>query len=146
MSSSDTLPAPRQVGAEWTHQDGQRTTLTITTCKSCASRWFPPRDTCSTCASAAVENISSETQGTVYASSVVQIAPRGFQAPYVLAYIDISGVRLLAHCPTADHALAPGTPVELTVGPIAHTSEGAVTSYVVTPVGDTPHTPTGEQR
>ncbi|MEV6781264.1 OB-fold domain-containing protein [Streptomyces sp. NPDC051098] len=145
MSAPDTLPVARQVGADWTHQDGQRTTVTITVCQACASRWFPPRDTCSTCASAEVEDIASESHGTVYASSVVQIAPRGFQAPYVLAYVDISGVRLLAHCPTSDQALTPGTRVHLTVAPIADTGEGTITSYVVTPLGDQP-TPTGEQR
>jgi uncharacterized OB-fold protein len=145
MTELDTLPVVRQVGADWTHQNPQLTTLTITVCQSCAGRWFPPRDTCSTCASTEVEDIASDSHGVVYASSIVRIAPRGFQAPYVLAYVDISGVRLLAHCPTADQALAPGTPVRLAVAPIAKTGEGEITSYVVTPLDDQ-HTPTGEMR
>ncbi|MEV5176647.1 OB-fold domain-containing protein [Streptomyces flaveolus] len=142
MSSPQTPPVTRQVGAEWTHQ---RTAVTITVCRACSGRWFPPRDTCSTCASTDVEDIASDTRGTVYASSVVRIAPRGFKAPYVLAYVDISGVRLLVHSPSSDRALEPGTPVELTVAPIADTGEGPVTSYAVTPL-DAPHVPTGEQR
>lgn len=144
MTPPRTLRAAHQLGAHWTHQDGERTTLTITLCHACSGRWFPPRDTCSTCASTDVEDITSHTRGSVYASTVVRIAPRGFQAPYVLAYVDISGVRLLAHSPSSDRALAPGTPVELTVAPIADTPEGAVTSYVVTPLDDQ-HTTTGEQ-
>ncbi|MEV7990452.1 OB-fold domain-containing protein [Streptomyces sp. NPDC086077] len=135
MPSTQSPPsADRQVGAEWTHQDGDRTTLTITVCDNCAARWFPPREACSTCASDAVHDIRSETEGRVYASSVVRIAPRGFQAPYVLTYVDISGVRLLAHSPGAEEAPAPGTPVRLTVAPIAGTGESVLTSYAVTPV------------
>jgi uncharacterized OB-fold protein len=144
MISPRTLRAAHQIGAHWTHQDGERTTLTITLCHACSGRWVPPRDTCSTCASTDVEDITSHTRGSVYASTVVRIAPHGFQAPYVLAYVDINGVRLLAHSPSSDRALAPGTPVELTVAPIADTPEGAVTSYVVTPLDDQ-HTTTGEQ-
>jgi uncharacterized OB-fold protein len=142
MPSPQTPPGARQVGAAWTHQ---RTSLTITVCRACSGRWFPPREACSTCASTDVEDIASDTHGTVYASSVVRIAPRGFQAPYVLTYVDISGVRLLAHSPTSDQALKPGTPVELTVASIADTDDGALMSYAVTPLDD-PHTPTGEER
>ncbi|AWW41348.1 Zn-ribbon domain-containing OB-fold protein [Streptomyces cadmiisoli] len=145
MSASPTPAVARQVGAAWTQQDGERTTLTVTVCRACAGRWFPPRDTCSTCASDDVEDVTSDTRGTVYASSVVRTAPRGFQAPYVLAYVDISGVRILAHSPSSDRALTPGTEVELTVAPIADSAEGAVLSYAVTPIDDQP-APTGEQR
>ncbi|MFG3660848.1 Zn-ribbon domain-containing OB-fold protein [Streptomyces sp. NPDC047706] len=135
MSSSQSPPsAGRQVGAEWTRRNAQRTTLTITVCENCAARWFPPREACARCASADVQNVESEPEGRVYASSVVRIAPHGFQAPYVLAYVDISGVRLLAHSPGASQALAPDTPVRLTVAPIAGTGESALTSYAVTPV------------
>ncbi|MEV5384495.1 OB-fold domain-containing protein [Streptomyces sp. NPDC052721] len=145
MPSPQPTRTARRVGADWTHQDGERTTLTITVCRTCSARWFPPRDTCSTCASTDVGDVTSDTRGTVYASSVVRIAPRGFQAPYVLTYVDISGVRLLAHSPGRDQALAPGTAVRLTVAPIADSVEGAVMSYAVTPLGDQ-HEPTGEER
>ncbi|MFI9542827.1 Zn-ribbon domain-containing OB-fold protein [Streptomyces sp. NPDC052016] len=144
MPSPKTPPVARQVGADWTHRDGEGTTLTISVCRACSGRWFPPRDTCSTCASTDVEDIASDSRGRVYASSVVRIAPRGFQAPYVLTYVDISGVRLLAHSPGSDRALVPGSPVELTVAPIADTGDGPVMSYVVTPLDDQ-HAPTGEQ-
>ncbi|MEU4173009.1 OB-fold domain-containing protein [Streptomyces sp. NPDC026665] len=84
----------------------------------------------------------SDTEGRVYASSVVRIGPRGFQAPYVLTYVDISGVRLLAHSPATRQALSPGTPVRLTVAPIAQSSNEIRTSYAVVPL-DT-HTTTGD--
>ncbi|WP_327686328.1 Zn-ribbon domain-containing OB-fold protein [Streptomyces sp. NBC_00467] len=145
MSATPPPPPARHIGADWTHQDGKRTTLTITVCRACSGRWFPPRDSCSACASGDVEDIASDTRGIVYASSVVRIAPRGFQAPYVLAYVDISGVRILVHSPSSDRALAPGTPVELTVTPIADTGDGTVTSYAIIPLDDQ-HTPTGEER
>ncbi|MFI1469227.1 Zn-ribbon domain-containing OB-fold protein [Streptomyces wuyuanensis] len=137
MPSSQSPPAAdRQVGAGWTHQDGSRTTLTVTVCRNCSGRWFPPREVCSTCASSDVENTESDTEGRVYASTVVRIAPPGFEAPYVLAYVDISGVRLLAHSPSSDRALAPDTPVRLTVAPIAPLGEGRLTSYAVVPLNE----------
>ena len=47
----------------------------------------------------------------------------------MLSYVDIDGVRILAHT-DADRALAPDTPVVLTSGPIR---EGPI-SYRATPV------------
>ncbi|GGN62095.1 hypothetical protein GCM10011579_028920 [Streptomyces albiflavescens] len=150
MPSPQSPPAgDRQVGADITHQHGTRTTLTITVCHACSARWFPPREVCSTCASDDVENIESEPQGVVYASTVVRVAPPGFQAPFVLAYIDISGVRVLAHSPSSDQALTPDTPVRLTVAPIARTAEGQLVSYAVEPLDgrdDTTTPTTGETR
>lgn len=137
MPSPQSPPsADRRVGAEWTHQDAERTTLTVTVCHSCSARWFPPREACSTCASDDVENVESDTRGRVYASTVVRIAPRGFQAPYVLAYVDIGGVRILAHSPTSEDALDPDTPVRLTVARIADGDEGPLMSYAVTPIDE----------
>ena len=59
----------------------------------------------------------------------MRIAPAGFTAPYVLSYVDVDGVRILAHT-DADDALAPDTPVVLSSGPIRDSSrvtpEGAL--------------------
>ncbi|AIJ24724.1 Zn-ribbon domain-containing OB-fold protein [Amycolatopsis methanolica] len=121
---------PRMVGGQWIRDNDDRTALKITRCARCDSTWFPPRDVCSSCASTEVEDTLSATQGVAYASTVVRIGPPAFQPPYVLAYVDVSGVRVLAHV-DADEALAPGTPVALRVGPIGTDSDGEFSSYLV---------------
>ena len=68
-------------------------------------------------------------RGVTYASTVVRIGPSGFQAPYVLAYVDIDGARVLAHV-EADEALMPGTLVELGIGPVGGDGDGELTSYL----------------
>jgi uncharacterized OB-fold protein len=104
-------------------------TLTISVCPRCGSRWFPTRDTCSRCAHQGLANQQTGDTGVAYASTVVRIAPAGFTAPYVLSYVDVDGVRVLAHT-DADQALAPDTPVRLTSGPI----RDGLDSHRVTPI------------
>ena len=103
--------------------------LTISVCPRCGSRWFPAREICSACAHDRLADEQTGDRGVAYASTVVRIAPTGFTAPYVLSYVDIDGVRVLAHT-DSDRALAPDTPVVLTSGPIR---EG-LDSYRATPV------------
>jgi hypothetical protein len=48
----------------------------------------------------------------------------------VLAYVDVDGVRVLAHAQSAE-ALTPGTPVELCVATIGADQDGPLLSYAV---------------
>jgi len=117
---------PRFLGAEGVRPDGTPI-LTISVCPRCASRWFPPREICSACAHDVLEPADMGRDGIAYASTVVRIGPPGFTAPYVLSYVDIDGVRLLAHTDVADpgepQALLPDTPVVVTAGPIGTTGD-----------------------
>jgi uncharacterized OB-fold protein len=115
--------------------DGTRAVLRITRCRDCGSAWFPARTQCSTCASRNVVAELTPDTGTVYASTVVQIAPPGFQAPYVLSYTDIGDVRALTHAST-DAALPPGTAVQVRLTTIGADYNGPVLSYGVAPIGD----------
>ena len=83
--------------------------LTISVCPRCGSRWFPTRDICSACAHSGLDEHRTGDRGVAYASTVVRIAPAGFTAPYVLSYVDIDGVRILAHT-DADRRPDPGHP------------------------------------
>ncbi|MBT2522609.1 OB-fold domain-containing protein [Arthrobacter sp. ISL-28] len=109
----------------------------ITKCHNCGSTWFPPREICSKCASGNVEQALTGSRGTAYASTVVRIGPAAFKPPYVLAYVDLDGARLLAHVET-DEALAPNTPVELKVGAIGEDDTGPLSSYLVAEVSEAP--------
>jgi uncharacterized OB-fold protein len=125
---SERTQAPRRfIGASGIRSDGTPI-LTISVCRRCAARWFPPREVCSACAHDELDPVEAGRDGVAYASTVVRIGPPGFTAPYVLSYVDVDGVRLLAHTEVADperpEALAPGTPVTFTAGPIG--TAGAV--------------------
>lgn len=113
--------------------DGTRAVLRITRCRECGSAWFPARTQCSTCASRDVASELTPDTGTVYASTVVRIAPPGFQAPYVLSYTDIGDVRALMHA-SADAALLPGTEVQVRLTTIGAGDGGPVLSYGVAPI------------
>lgn len=118
----------RLVGGDWITRDGDDVRLTLTACRACGAQWFPPRDTCSACASDDVATVSSPHEGTVYASTMVRIGPAAFDPPYPLAYVDIGPVRVLTHLRTKD-AVPPGTPVRLAVDRIGD----GIRSYVATP-------------
>lgn len=129
----DSTTDRRLIGAEWIGGQGDEVTLSITQCHSCAGRWFPPRAQCSRCASTDVATTASASTGEVYASTLVRIGPARFRPPYVLSYVDMSGVRVLAHT-RSGHPLAPGTPVRLAVDEIGADDDSALSSYVVTPI------------
>ena len=114
--------------------------LTISVCPRCASRWFPPREVCSACAHDRLDTVAAGPDGVAYASTVVRTGPPGFTTPYVLAYVDVDGVRILAQADPVDPenpaALPPGTPVTFTTGPIGHDGEVERVSYRVRPASE----------
>jgi uncharacterized OB-fold protein len=132
MTNSFAPLTERAIGAENFLTDGTRAVLRISRCRDCGSAWFPARAQCSTCASRHVSEELTSTMGIAYASSVVRVGPPGFAAPYVLAYVDVDGVRLLAHAASAE-ALPPGTPVELRLATIGADEDGPLLSYTFAP-------------
>ncbi|CAN5420915.1 hypothetical protein BH10ACT9_BH10ACT9_45630 [soil metagenome] len=127
-----TAPDHNAIGADLFVTDGTEARLRISRCTACAESWFPALSQCASCASHEVTHTVSSTTGTVYASSVVRIGPTGFSAPYGLAYVDIDGIRLLAHTQSRQ-ALAPGTAVQLRYAPITHHNDDPVMSYAAVP-------------
>ncbi len=128
MAKSFVPPTGRVVGAEDFLTDGTRAVLRVTRCRECGSVWFPARAQCSTCASRNLTEELTSSIGTAYASTVVQIGPPLYQAPYVLAYVDVDGVRVLAH---AEAPLRPGSSVELRLATIGADEDGPLLSYAV---------------
>jgi uncharacterized OB-fold protein len=123
-------PTGRVVGADHYLTDGRSVVLRVTRCRECGSRWFPARAQCSHCASWDVDDEVTSSRGTAYASTVVRIGPARFGPPYTLAYVDIDGVRVLAHV-AGSEALTPGTPVELQQATIGADEDGPLLSYAV---------------
>jgi uncharacterized protein len=132
ISNAFASPTGRVVGADNFLTDGDRVALRVTRCRNCGSAWFPARPQCSACASRDLAEDVTSTSGIAYASSVVRIGPPQFEAPYVLAYVDVDGVRVLAHVESTE-PLTPGTPVELRLAAIGADEDGPVLSYAVAP-------------
>jgi hypothetical protein len=92
--------------------------IRATVCERCGSRWYPARTVCAKCRHKPLEPLLAGPAATVYASTTVRTggAP-GFTVPYTLAYLDIDGLRVLAHL--AGPALSPGTRVRLRADGVA---------------------------
>jgi len=130
MTQQEVSPATgRMVGGEWLADNGSSVSITTSKCRNCARVWFPPRAVCAGCASADLDAVPAGPDGVVYASTVVRIGPGQFAPPYVLAYLDIAGVRVLAHVP-GQQAPQPGTPIRLGIGQIGADNNGPIRSYV----------------
>ena len=72
-------------------------------CSSCNEVFFPKRAICPNCLKEDdLEDVSLSNKGKLYTYCVVKAAPLGFEAPYVIGYVDLpEGLRIfspLAEC------------------------------------------------
>ena len=98
-------------------------------CKDCGARAFPAPPVCAGCMG---ENIVPENlprSGTLYAFSVVHIAPKKWKKPMRIGYVDLpDGVRVFTHLEGDD--LAIGDTVEVAIGTVGEDEVGPVESFV----------------
>ena len=74
-------------------------------CMECRTPVFPAAAICPNCLSTQMAERSFDGKGTLYTYTVLHSAARGWQAPYILAYIDLpEGVRVFAHLTEVDPA------------------------------------------
>ena len=74
-----------------------------TECGDCGTKFFPPAPVCPGCMSENVTGVELANEGTLYSWSVVHVAPREWEVPYVAGYVDLAdGVRVFAHIVDAD--------------------------------------------
>jgi uncharacterized OB-fold protein len=67
--------------------------------------------------------------GTLYAFSMVHIAPKKWKLPMRIGYVDLSnGVRVFTHLEGSDFAI--GDTVEVGIGIVGRDENGAVESFV----------------
>ena len=120
--------------------DGERPTLKGNRCSQCGKNFFPKRVVCPKCfISGRMEEIELETQGVVYASTVVRVSsPTGIKAPYAYGYVDLPAnqLRVFALFTGADPgSFVPGRKVEVVLEPIGKDTEGnTVIGYKFKPV------------
>jgi uncharacterized OB-fold protein len=72
--------------------------LRLQRCRSCATTYFPPQPFCRTCSGEDVEVIRASGRGSLYSYVITHLAAPGFDAPYVLAVVELDeGPRVLSN-------------------------------------------------
>jgi uncharacterized OB-fold protein len=102
------LPRYHRLRSSYYRLEGQR-------CTSCTKVQFPPRSACRSCRKATLEPHRLSGRGVVYSHAEVAQAPRGFQAPYVVALVQLEeGILVTAQLTDVEpQDVAIGLPVEM---------------------------------
>ena len=98
-------------------------------CRACGRVFFPKRSICRVCMlEDTMEEIPLSTRGKIDTFTVVRVAPLGFKAPYIQAFVDLpEGQRifsLITGCEPSEDALKEGQEVELVIDKITEDEKG----------------------
>ncbi len=110
-------------------------------CKECGRVFFPRRPVCRVCLKeGTMEEKALSVRGKIDTYTVVQVAPMGFKAPYIQAFVDLpEGPRvftLITGVEAKEGALKEGEEVELVIGKITEDEKGnELIGYKFRPVG-----------
>lgn len=112
-------PLPKPTPETQHYWDGTKEgELRLQRCSSCSHVYFPPRPFCPECASQDVEVFAASGKGTLYSYVINHRAPKGWEAPYSLAVVQLDeGPRMMTNiigCPQTPEALQLDMPVEVT--------------------------------
>ena len=91
--------------------------LRLQWCRACATTYFPPQPFCPACSDDDVEVVRASGRGTLHGYVITHRAAPGFEAPYVIAVVELEeGPRLLTNLldiEPAPDALELDAPVEV---------------------------------
>ena len=110
-------------------------------CEACGRVFFPKCFVCRICMNeGTMREVPLSTIGAIDTFTVVHVAPLGFKAPYVQAYVDLpEGPRvfsLITGCDPLGSDLKEGAEVELVVGKIREDENGRdLIGYMFRPTG-----------
>lgn len=100
-------------------------------CRQCGRTFFPKQNVCCFCMcleDEAMEEVPLSTRGKIDTFSVVNVAPMGFEAPYIQAFVDLpEGPRvfaLITGCDPSENAIGEGDEVELVIEKVAEDESG----------------------
>lgn len=129
MSATAVPPRPLPVPTPETAHFWEGTAvgeLRLQRCRGCRTTYFPPQPFCPTCASDAVEVVVSSGRGTLHSYVITHRAAPGFEAPYVIAVVELDeGPRLLTNLVDVEPvpaALPLDLPVEVVYQRVGDTS------------------------
>ncbi|MGB0629583.1 MAG: Zn-ribbon domain-containing OB-fold protein [Alphaproteobacteria bacterium] len=105
-------------------------------CRECGTKAFPPAPVCPECMSENVTDAELSDHGSLYTWSVVHVAPKGWNVPYIAGYVDLpESVRVFTHIVGVDPSeLEMDMDVTLTTATVGEDENGTVESYAFTPV------------
>ncbi len=106
-------------------------------CGDCNKNVFPPTAVCPECMSENLAPIKLSAEGKLYSWSVVHAAPKGWNLPFIAAYVDLpEEVRVFAHIVDVDpDSLEMEMPVVARIAALGTEESGApFESYAFTPV------------
>jgi uncharacterized OB-fold protein len=110
-------------------------------CSVCGRSFFPKQSVCRVCLrDDSMQEIALSSRGKIDTFTVVHVAPTGFKAPYIQAYVDLpEGPRvfsLITGCEPSESALKTGTEVELVIDKITEDEKGNdLIGYKFRPIG-----------
>jgi uncharacterized OB-fold protein len=110
-------------------------------CSTCGRTFFPKQSVCRICMREdTMQETALSTRGKIDTFTVVHVAPIGFKAPYIQAFVDLpEGPRifsLITGCEPSENALKTGTEVELVIDKITEDEKGNdLVGYKFRPVG-----------
>jgi uncharacterized protein len=110
-------------------------------CEACGRVFFPKCYVCRVCMTdGTMREVPLNTRGTIDTFTVVHVAPMGFKAPYIQAYVDLpEGPRvfsLITGCDPLENDLKEGAEVELVIGKIREDENGKdLIGYMFRPTG-----------
>jgi len=99
MASPTTRPLPRPTPETQHFWDGTAAgELRLQRCRPSGHTYFPPQPFCPSCGSGDVEIMRASGRGSLYSYVITHRAAPGFEAPYVLAVVELEeGPRLLSN-------------------------------------------------
>jgi uncharacterized OB-fold protein len=98
-------------------------------CADCGAIAFPRAPVCSVCMGEDIRSARLPRRGTLYAFSTVHVAPKRWQLPMRIGYVDLeNGVRVFTHLVGEDFAV--GDAVEPDIAAVGADSSGILESFV----------------
>jgi uncharacterized OB-fold protein len=126
----------RLVAPELVQREAEGLRLRGGRCAECGALSFPKAQVCTECLSLDVQDAALSNEGVLYSYSRVHLAPKGWDLPYVLGYVDLpEGVRVLSHIDDKKIAPVVGARVRLGERRVGVAEDGVVqTTYVFSPI------------
>jgi uncharacterized protein len=120
---------------------GGKSYLIGSKCSACGRTFFPKQSVCRVCMrDDTMQETALSTRGKIDTFTVVHVAPMGFKAPYIQAFVDLpEGPRifsLITGCEPSEEALKTGTEVEMVIDKITEDEKGNdLIGYKFRPIG-----------
>src|SRR5215212_6743395 len=97
--ATPTRPMPRPTPETQHFWDGTaRGEILLQRCRACSHTYFPPQPFCPQCGDGDVELVRASGRGSLYSYVITHRAAPGFEAPYVIAEVQLEeGPRLLSN-------------------------------------------------